>query len=67
MHSDQVLRDGADWASKVGSIVVEVHAPYTVEQCEHDLHTLGFWTATRVHPRRQVVGDRTGTMDRTTN
>ena len=58
-----VLRDSEEWAAKVGCISVEVHPPYTVEECELDLRSLGFRTAR--HPRHwsAVVGDRSGAMD----
>ena len=39
-------------------MTVEVHAPYTVEDCRHDLRELGF--ETRVDPRHWacVIGVR---------
>ncbi|MGH2876326.1 MAG: FkbM family methyltransferase, partial [Solirubrobacteraceae bacterium] len=54
----EVLRQETAWASKVRSIGVEVHPPYTVEQCEHDLRDLGFRTARLVSHEAGVVGDR---------
>lgn len=38
----EVLRHGTDWACKVQRIVVEVHEPYTVDECNGDLRRLGF-------------------------
>jgi len=38
----EVLSKNTGWASAVRSIQVEVHDPYTVEQCERDLRELGF-------------------------
>jgi FkbM family methyltransferase len=44
----QVLSNSTSWASAVRYLQVEVHQPYTVEQCERDLRDLGF--ATERHP-----------------
>ena len=44
-----VLRQNTGWAAKVRRIIVEVHEPYTVDECVEDLRRLGF-TAT-VNPR----------------
>jgi hypothetical protein len=57
-----VLRDAGRWAARVGCISVEVHPPYSVDECEQDLQAAGFRTAR--HPRHwsAVVGDRTGTI-----
>jgi FkbM family methyltransferase len=55
-----VLRDGAGWSSKVASIGVEVHAPYTVEECEGDLQQLGFQTARVTSHAAGVFGRRPG-------
>ena len=41
--------DGDAWTSRVRTIAVEVHEPYTVADCERDLRELGF--ETRVDPR----------------
>jgi FkbM family methyltransferase len=56
----ELLRNGSDWAARVRTITVEVHEPYTAEDCERDLQALGFQT--RVDPRHWacVVGIRTG-------
>ena len=54
----ELLRKNAGWAQRVRTLTVEVHAPYTVEDCEHDLRELGF--ETRVDPRHWacVIGVR---------
>lgn len=44
-----LLREDAGWAERVRTVKVEVHDPYTVEECEADLRALGF--ETRVDPR----------------
>ena len=44
----EVLAKNTGWASAVAAIQVEVHEPYTMEQCEADLQSLGF--ATQRHP-----------------
>jgi len=56
-----LLRDNAGWAHRVRTMTVEVHAPYTVADCEHDLGELGF--DTRVDPRHWacVIGVRPAT------
>jgi FkbM family methyltransferase len=54
----QVLKEGTDWAQRVRSIKVEVHAPYTVEQCAADLERLGFRTEPIPKRRGGVVGVR---------
>jgi len=40
----QVLRANTQWAEGVRSIKVEVHPPYTVQECRQDLGSLGFRT-----------------------
>jgi len=40
----ELLRNGTEWAAAVRSIGVEVHPPYTVSDCAHDLDLLGFET-----------------------
>lgn len=54
----ELLRKNAGWAERVRTLTVEVHAPYTVAECEHDLRELGF--ETRVDPRHWacVIGVR---------
>jgi FkbM family methyltransferase len=37
-----VLRRNTEWATKVKTISVEVHAPYVPSECCHDLKALGF-------------------------
>jgi FkbM family methyltransferase len=39
---EHVLRVNTGWARLVRTIKVEVHSPYTVEECERDLRALGF-------------------------
>ena len=40
----EVLRENTEWAQRVRSIKVEVHPPYTVDECRQDLGQLGFRT-----------------------
>lgn len=56
----ELLRSGAKWAARVRTITVELHAPYTVAECQRDLGALGF--TTRVDRRHWacVTGVRTG-------
>jgi FkbM family methyltransferase len=56
----ELLRKGTEWAARVRTITVEVHEPYTAQECERDLQALGFQT--RVDPRHWacVIGIRTG-------
>jgi FkbM family methyltransferase len=54
-----VLREGAEWAPRVDSIGVEVHWPYTVEECGRDLQALGFETGRLASHGAGVWGDRT--------
>jgi FkbM family methyltransferase len=53
-----LLRERTDWARQVRCVNVEVHEPYTVEECRADLEGLGFQT--RVDPRHWacVIGVR---------
>jgi FkbM family methyltransferase len=37
-----VLRTNTEWAAAVRTLKVEVHEPYTVAECVHDLEALGF-------------------------
>jgi FkbM family methyltransferase len=53
-----VLRDGQAWAGRVRSLKVEVHAPYTVEECIHDLELLGFKARRELTHWACVVGVR---------
>ncbi len=52
----EVLRVNTSWASRVRAIKVEVHPPYTVDDCATDLRALGF--STRIDKRHWacVVG-----------
>lgn len=54
----ELLRHNAGWADRVRTVTVEVHAPYTVDECRADLEALGF--ETRVDPRHWacVIGVR---------
>jgi FkbM family methyltransferase len=56
----EVLSRNTSWAQAVRVIQVEVHQPYTLEQCERDLRALGF--TTERHPRHpaSVNGVRDG-------
>ena len=45
-----VLTRNTDWATRVRSMKVEVHEPYSCEQCLRDLRRLGF--TTRLDDRR---------------
>jgi len=45
----ELLRVNAGWTSRVRTLAVEVHEPYTVEQCQTDLRALGY--ETHVDPR----------------
>lgn len=54
----QVLKQSTSWAEHVRSIKVEVHAPYTVEQCTADLRRLGFQTEPIAKRRGGVLGIR---------
>ena len=38
----RVLRENVEWAERVRCVRVEVHQPYTVEECFDDLRRLGF-------------------------
>ena len=38
----EVLRQHTEWADRVDSIKVDVHPPYSVEDCLRDLRALGF-------------------------
>lgn len=55
----ELLREDAGWAERVRTMNVEVHEPYTIEECSEDLRALGF--ETRVDPRHWacVIGVRT--------
>jgi len=62
----QLLREHTDWAASVRAIKVEVHEPYTTDECIEDLGRLGFraqldpgWRGRLGKP--PVVGVREGT------
>jgi FkbM family methyltransferase len=54
----QVLSEHVAWAQRVRSIAVEVHEPYDVERCRHDLDALGFRTTIDDRHWAAVVGVR---------
>ena len=56
----ELLRTRGDWAERVSAMKVEVHEPYTVEECRRDLAALGF--STRPDGRKEdcVIGVRSG-------
>lgn len=53
-----LLREATGWAERVRTIKVEVHPPYSVEACEHDLRALGFETRLDQRQRTAVIGVR---------
>ena len=53
-----VLRQNTGWAPRVRCINVEVHDPYTVQDCVADLRALGFEAAGDEHPPPSVMGLR---------
>jgi len=53
-----VLRENTEWAARVDSIKVEVHDPYTIEDCAADLDVLGFETARDLKHHACVTGTR---------
>ena len=54
----ELLREETGWTERVRTMNVEVHEPYTAEECSEDLRALGF--ATRRDPRHWacVIGVR---------
>jgi hypothetical protein len=54
----EVLRQNTGWAERVRCIKVEVHAPYTAEECAHDLTQLGFLATIDRRPPGSVLGRR---------
>jgi FkbM family methyltransferase len=51
----EVLRENTEWAAAVRALKVEVHEPYTVDECLTDLRALGF--EAEADPRyRGIVG-----------
>jgi FkbM family methyltransferase len=53
-----LLRRTDGWIDKVGRIGVEVHAPYSVQDCERDLRNFGFRTSRLTHHAAAVLGER---------
>lgn len=53
-----LLRQNLAWAPAVGTIKVEVHAPYTVDECLADLRALGFEAERDPRHPHGVVGTR---------
>lgn len=54
----ELLRRNDGWIDKVGRIGVEIHAPYTVQDCERDLRDLGFRTSKLALRSAAVLGER---------
>ena len=54
----EVLRSAVEWAQHVESIKVEVHEPYSVQECERDLRALGFETLRDERHWAAVIGVR---------
>lgn len=55
----ELLRQNTEWAERVRSMKVEVHAPYTVPECQQDLQALGFDTLVdTAHPACVVATRR---------
>jgi FkbM family methyltransferase len=54
----ELLTRNTEWASRVRSLTVEVHAPYTVDECGDDLAALGFTV-------REVAGHEHGLVTAT--
>ena len=56
-----LLSRNTEWAAKVPCLNIEVHAPYTVEQCAGDLEFLGYDVSFKPAPRApRVVVTREG-------
>jgi FkbM family methyltransferase len=53
-----VLRENTAWAAAVRSIKVEVHPPYTTEECRADLEALGFRCIVDTRHWALVIGIR---------
>jgi FkbM family methyltransferase len=56
----EVLCSEVEWAEHVGAIKVEVHHPYSVEECERDLRALGFDARRDDRHWAAVIGIRRG-------
>jgi FkbM family methyltransferase len=59
----EILLAPAEWASGVGWITIEIHAPWTRDECEQRLRDLGF--AVRDAPPGYVMASRTTTASPT--
>lgn len=62
-----VLKTNTEWASRVRTMKVEIHPPYSVEECVRDLDKLGFATSLEEHPEEGMPavvawGSPTGTL-----
>lgn len=54
----RVLKENTSWAERTRSIKVEVHDPYSVEECVSDLSRLGFVATPVPEAKRTVAGIR---------
>jgi FkbM family methyltransferase len=57
---ERVLRERTEWAERVRSIKVEVHPPYSVEDCRRDLARLGFRASADSRHWASATGIRAG-------
>lgn len=53
-----LLREATAWADRVRTLKVEVHHPYTIEECELDLRALGYETRRDARHAAAVIGVR---------
>jgi FkbM family methyltransferase len=53
-----VLRENTEWIAQVDAIKVEVHQPYSIEECAADLEAHGFRVTPRDGARNIVTGTR---------
>ena len=51
-----LLRENTGWADRVGALKVEVHDPYTVDECLADVRSLGFAASRDTRHPACVVG-----------
>lgn len=54
----ELLRHATEWAARVRTIKVEIHPPYSAEECVDDLRRLGFQVETDTRNRQIVTGHR---------
>lgn len=54
----ELLRRNTQWAAHVRCVSVEVHDPYSVDECRRDLQTLGFATSVSERHWASVTGRR---------